>query len=33
MICSDGLYDYLTDDELAETLSMESPEQASEYFI
>jgi PPM family protein phosphatase len=33
MICSDGLYDYLTDDELAETLSMESPEQAADYFI
>ena len=33
MICSDGLYDYLSDKEIAGTLSLETLEQAADYFI
>jgi protein phosphatase len=33
MICSDGLYDYMTDTELSEILVVESLEQAADFFI
>jgi PPM family protein phosphatase len=33
MICSDGLYDYLTNDELAEIMSMEVLDNVADYFI
>jgi serine/threonine protein phosphatase PrpC len=33
MICSDGLYDYMSDDELAETLCIESLEKSADSFI
>ena len=33
LICSDGLYDYLDNDELAEVLGYESLEQAADYLI
>ena len=33
MICSDGLYDYLTNDEIAEIMSMDMLDSIADYFI